>query len=193
MLRISICIHHSPRNKSSIQFQFYYMQFFASAFCIELTLLNCTIVHMYTTEGLSTTWAWTLRGPSCRSCRTCLGTRWVKSTGPGTLHSSYGRGGECGETESWSKGQVRGAFKIKLQSVNNMNIAIVRNELTKIVYLPLQEQIKHAIQNALSIFCKLQISRLCVYMRRPPPRILKGILRCLNFLYIKFLKTNVVC
>ncbi len=60
------------------------------------------------------------------------------------------------------------------------------------VYLPLQEQINHAIQNALSIFCKLQISRLCVYTSRPPPSILKGILRCLNFLYIKLLKTNIV-
>jgi hypothetical protein len=64
--------------------------------------------------------------------------------------------------------------------------------LLLIVYLPLQEQIKHAIQNALFIFCKLQISRLCVYERQPPPSIFKGILRCLNFLYIKFLKTNIV-
>jgi hypothetical protein len=53
--------------------------------------------------------------------------------------------------------------------------------LLLIVYLPVQEQIKHAIQNALSIFCKLQISRLCVYMRRPPPSIFER-----NFEVLKF-------
>ncbi len=61
------------------------------------------------------------------------------------------------------------------------------------VILPGQEQIRIVIQNNLSIIYELQIKGLCLLKQGPPPSSLKGISRCLSFLYKKMMKTNIVC
>ncbi len=71
-------------------------------------------------------------------------------------------------------------------SVNNMNMAIYSGmNLLLTVYLPLQEQTKHASQNALSIIYLATDKLSLRVFARTPPSILKGILRSLNFVYIK--------
>ncbi len=58
-------------------------------------------------------------------------------------------------------GEIRGEFKNKLQGLME-SMVIVRNKLNFNCFLPFQEEIKHTVQNSLSIFYKLQMGHLCL-------------------------------
>jgi hypothetical protein len=90
------------------------------------------------------------------------------------------------------KGEKIGV-KNRLQSLNNTNMVAVRKKLTFIFFCLYKNRSSMPFKNALSIFYKLQISCLCLKNCGPSPSGLKEILRCLSYLYKKFLKTNIVC
>jgi hypothetical protein len=72
-------------------------------------------------------------------------------------------------------------------------MVIVRKKLFYNGFSALTRTDQNFIQNTLSIIYELQINGLCLLKQGPPPSSLKGISRCLSFLYKKMMKTNIVC